>query len=472
MSKSNLLKIFKERPINFIFVLMIADLVIFIFAIVSQTLILDRYHSLLEKNSEIIELGDQVIYFDEVLTMSSKMAATTGREVWIDRYLQIEPRLEGVIQRLHEYSHDKGLDKSLISQTDSSNKILVKLEHESFQLVRSGDADRALELLRSNLYQKNKESYMQGIRSFLSEVDRLRQTEVRQLDEKSKMNLFLLFVFVITLFVMWFFVFHNLKKWKQKVDGVNSEISCRIEELEIDLKEKEAKAVEQAKFATLGTLAGNMSHEINNPLSVILGRVTELEEEELSIEKRDIAIKDIAAMTQKLVDIVNAMRMFTWTSDIEEKYVFDLNSVLTDCKQFFKSVAAKDKIQIKFEGTSSEALVLANQSQVLQTVLNLISNAIDAAKNTSNKWILVKLMDYSMDYSDHYSIKVVDSGMGVSEAVKNKMMEPFFTTKKLGKGTGIGLSLARRFAQMNSGAIHYREECSNTTFELTLPKHH
>ncbi|MBL7152328.1 MAG: hypothetical protein ISS79_01320 [Phycisphaerae bacterium] len=110
----------------------------------------------------IIELGGTIIHLDEVLTMSSKMAAATGDIRWEERYRNFEPKLDAAIKEAMTLSPESLMSENVV-QTDTANVKLVAIENEAFDLVRRGSSEAALALLHSREYKKQKRIYTEGI---------------------------------------------------------------------------------------------------------------------------------------------------------------------------------------------------------------------------------------------------------------------------------------------------------------------
>lgn len=105
-------------------------------------------------------------------------------------------------------------------------------------------------------------------------------------------------------------------------------------------------------------------------------------------------------------------------------------------------------------------------AQVSQVILNLLSNAFDAVSESERPWVRVDIAEEA----ERFVISVTDSGTGVPESIREKMMVPFFTTKPPGKGTGLGLGISRNIMQALGGDLSYKAEAPNTTFVVQLPK--
>jgi C4-dicarboxylate-specific signal transduction histidine kinase len=109
--------------------------------------------------------------------------------------------------------------------------------------------------------------------------------------------------------------------------------------------------------------------------------------------------------------------------------------------------------------------ILSRGTQISQVLVNLIHNAADAVAPLSERWVK---LEFSKTDS-MIEIRVIDSGTGIPTEIANKLMEPFFTTKTGGEGTGLGLSLAARIVADHHGELFYDAAAAHTTFVLRLP---
>jgi C4-dicarboxylate-specific signal transduction histidine kinase len=102
---------------------------------------------------------------------------------------------------------------------------------------------------------------------------------------------------------------------------------------------------------------------------------------------------------------------------------------------------------------------------MVQVLLSLISNSFDAVEHLPEKWVHVEVSSLN----NVFQISVTDSGAGIPKAVVEKIMQPFFTTKPIGKGSGLGLSVATGIAQDHHGSLKYDNTSKHTRFVLEIP---
>jgi signal transduction histidine kinase len=110
-------------------------------------------------------------------------------------------------------------------------------------------------------------------------------------------------------------------------------------------------------------------------------------------------------------------------------------------------------------------MIFCDDIEIEQVIINLISNAIDAAENGDENWIKIKVFDNSK----YAILQISDSGLIIPDKIRDKIFEPFFTTKPVGEGTGLGLSIAKGILDEHNAVINMSFS-PNTCFEICFPK--
>ena len=235
-------------------------------------------------------------------------------------------------------------------------------------------------------------------------------------------------------------------------------------------REQESLLIHSAKMATLGELAAGVAHEIRSPLSAIAVTAELLTRIEApcpsnqgSVAGHGIRIKECVAHIAKIVaDLQSFSRDATRDPMSECKLREIVSSTLHLCGTKFMN----QKVELKVDEIPEHWVVTCRAPQVSQVLLNLISNAYDAAMQGGEHWVRLSVSEEG----DFFAISVSDSGPGVPEEVQKKMMLPFFTTKAPGKGTGLGLSISRTLMHANGGELVFQSKATHTTFSARLPK--
>lgn len=229
-----------------------------------------------------------------------------------------------------------------------------------------------------------------------------------------------------------------------------------------------------SRLAALGGLAGEISHEINNPLTVVLlnneqvknklKNCNQLSEDEKSYLNNKI--ETIEKMGRRIQKIINSLRSGYRSADNDNYIHASILDILEDTKFLCEIKANQLDISLRFNSkAANDVKVYCRPVQVTQILQNLILNAIDQLENIHEKWI-----DVSFEVVGKFiEIKVVDSGSGITLELQDRIFEPLFTTKNNNRGTGLGLSISKRLAEDHGGYLKLETDSGNTTFILGLP---
>ena len=125
-----------------------------------------------------------------------------------------------------------------------------------------------------------------------------------------------------------------------------------------------------------------------------------------------------------------------------------------------------ETITLLTQGDLGDILLECRPTQMAQVLLNLLTNAFDAVEKLEEKWVRIE----ARDGGETVEFAVVDSGAGLPEGIRDKVLQPFFTTKAVGKGTGLGLSIATGIIESHHGTLDVDTEAPNTRFVIRLPK--
>ena len=221
------------------------------------------------------------------------------------------------------------------------------------------------------------------------------------------------------------------------------------------------------RLAAMGKLAGEIAHEINNPLGGIM-LYGNLLKEDLPAESPLLAHVDkIIKLATRCRIIAKALLNFGRPEDGLEEWV-DLNRVLLDMFALIEDHRLFRGIEVSWELEDGLPLVQGNRSQLEQVVLNLIINAGEAMEGRGR----LSLRTYTFR-NELVVLEVEDTGPGIPKELQERIFEPFFTTKSGGKGTGLGLSICHGIVKRHGGSIEVESNPSKgTIFRVKLPRLH
>jgi PAS domain S-box-containing protein len=243
---------------------------------------------------------------------------------------------------------------------------------------------------------------------------------------------------------------------------------------EAEADRQRAAMYQREKLAALGSLLAGVAHELNNPLSVVLGRAIMLEE-----RCDDPAIRNsltrLRSAAERCARIVRSFLALARQKSREVRPV-DVRAVLDGSIEILANSLRSAGIEVVRADASDLPLVMADEDELHQVFMNLIVNAqqaIEMARTlqsppvppASRLWFTTSVHDDGV-----VQIEVADNGPGVPEALRPKIFDPFFTTKPIGSGTGLGLSVCHGIVSSHGGTITVAE-CpgGGALFSVTLP---
>jgi len=229
-----------------------------------------------------------------------------------------------------------------------------------------------------------------------------------------------------------------------------------------NLRRLQTQIVQSEKLASLGQLAAGAAHEINNPLTAILGFSDLLADDpSLSDKARGTAAK-IREQARRTKTLVGNLLSFARQVPVE-RTLLDINTVVTNAVQLRNLDMHSDKIKIELELESVLPGVRGDANQLMQVFFNIISNAVDAMEAATGGVLNIK----TMRNRGNVVVLFSDSGPGLKEP--HRVFDPFYTTKPVGKGTGLGLSICFGIMQEHGGRIFcYNGQRGGAVFRVEL----
>jgi signal transduction histidine kinase len=217
----------------------------------------------------------------------------------------------------------------------------------------------------------------------------------------------------------------------------------------LDLRDRrtlERQILRSQKLAAVGLLAAGIAHEINNPLSGVVGYSKLLLEKPLPVAIR-AKVEKIAQSGERCRKIVEGVLLFSRQQDGGERRTFDLRQLLDRVIGIGEYQWRMHNVRIIRE-TWDEVNVWADSDQLEQVVLNLLSNAVDAMPRGGAVRLAV-----CATADGNASLTIADEGHGIPLDIQTRIFDPFFSTKEIGKGTGLGLAISYGIVQDHGGDI-------------------
>lgn len=205
---------------------------------------------------------------------------------------------------------------------------------------------------------------------------------------------------------------------------------------------EKAQKIMASRLSSLGEMAAGIGHEINNPLTIISGRLEILKKLVGSpdfISNKESIVKSIETIqrsSQRISVIIKGLRNFARNGEQDPLQNVKLDEIIEDIKSLISEKLKVSGVSLKFD-IALGLEINCRRVQIEQVIINLLNNSVDALSENQNKWIQLK----AFEESDMVIIEVMDSGLGIEKQLRDKLMQPFFTTKEVGKGTWSGPSL-------------------------------
>lgn len=244
------------------------------------------------------------------------------------------------------------------------------------------------------------------------------------------------------------------------------------EQLE-ELKKTHNQILQADKLTTLGELTANISHEINNPLTIAAGH-SEIIKDYLKSPAPLNKLTQLLNANQTVLDslervnqIIKNMKDFLHQSEERKEYC-NLSSLIDAAIEWIQPAARKANVTIS-KDIQGHSVALVNRIKVEQVIINLIKNSIDAISDASINNGEIKIVLSKSDSDQQTYIDVIDNGPGMPTTIKNNLFKPFQSTKDAGHGTGLGLSICSKIIESHRGRLEYIETTKGCQFRIKLP---
>jgi two-component system NtrC family sensor kinase len=232
-----------------------------------------------------------------------------------------------------------------------------------------------------------------------------------------------------------------------------------------ELKQTQAQLVQSTKLAAIGELAANIAHEINNPLTTVLGFASFIAERLPADDPTREELGLIQEEASRARDIVRDLLQFSRQRDFMPEPA-DVNTVLEQVVGMVRRQGALNTVTVTEAFAPDLPMVEMDVPRIKQVFLNIINNAVYAMKGGGGLTIRTTLA------GDAVRVAFEDSGPGIPADILGRIFDPFFTTKPEVSGTGLGLSVSLGIVQSHGGSIDVHSDLGQgSTFTVTLPQH-
>lgn len=238
-------------------------------------------------------------------------------------------------------------------------------------------------------------------------------------------------------------------------------------------RQTEEKMCEVSRLISLGELVAGVAHELNNPLTAVLGFAQLLEAQDLDAPVKE-DVRHILTAAQRAIKVVQNLLSFSRKNEPEE-IRFDVSITVDRVLAIKEHDLRVSHIEVETIFDSRPLYVIADQHRLAEVFLNIVTNAAQAmASGHEPRKLLIHVGEYARTGAegsgDFIRISFSDSGPGIATEDQERIFDPFFTTKEPGIGTGLGLSICRTLVQQQRGRIWIDSEAGEgATFHIELP---
>jgi signal transduction histidine kinase/CheY-like chemotaxis protein len=406
-----------------------------------------------------------IVFYDEVLTMSARLAAATGERAWIDRYHSFEPKLLAALERSQSLAPD-AYALAATDETRLANEALVSMELEAFRLVRQGQREAAYELLSSPEYLHKKSVYAAGMEAAESAITRSVEGRSRELLTWLDASRTISVAALLTLSLAWICLLSMARRMLA---------DQRQSEQDLAAARDRAEAAMHAKAEFLA----NMSHEIRTPLNGVIGMNelmcgTHLDETQL--QYADNIRVSSEALLHVIDDVLDYSKIDAGKLEIEAT-PFDLTTRIEDIVALIAPRTVTKRIELLVEmDTRLPPQVIGDPGRLGQVLLNLLGNAAKFTFAGEVRLTVEPLQTGALGPAQPLWIRfeIADSGIGIPPERLPKLFAPFeqvdaSTTRRFG-GTGLGLAITRRLVELMGGRVSVESRLGiGSRFRVELP---
>jgi len=223
------------------------------------------------------------------------------------------------------------------------------------------------------------------------------------------------------------------------------------------------------QLASLGEMTGGIAHELGTPLAALQGRL-ELLDQDLAEGRSDPealrkAVQLASALGDRMALIIRAVRSLARDASADPFVEVPVGRIVRDALAVAEERLVRLGIEVRVEPFDPELRVSCRETQIGQVLLNLVANAADAVQDLPERWLRIAVAREP----EGVAISVTDSGSGIPERLRATIMQPFFTTKPAGRGTGLGLSVSRTFVESHGGTLTVDAASPHTRLVVWLP---
>ena len=272
----------------------------------------------------------------------------------------------------------------------------------------------------------------------------------------------------------------SLNRMLQRISNDKEKLEKTVKSLEKTnqkLKATQNELVKAEKLASVGRLSAGIAHEIGNPLSIVIGYLELLKQQDINDNEKNDFLRRTEDEINRINTIIRQLLDFSRTSKENVKNI-SVHELINDISEIFDMQPLLSDITIELCLSAEKDTLTADPDQLRQVFMNLVINAADSIGFSPEKIkgkICITTENIEQTCSESsvpvkmLKIMFTDNGPGISETDIKNIFDPFYTTKEPGKGTGLGLYVCFMIVDKMGGNIEVESSKNNTTISITLP---
>jgi signal transduction histidine kinase len=423
------------------------------------------FNKLVDVDFTLTRLTGKVVYLDELLTMSARLAVTTGDLRWQKRWSENLEPIDTAIKQANQIDQT-AFQTEGAEQTQKANDRLAELETEAMETLNRGGKKAAQDIMFSTEYEENKKLHKGGMEKINQSIDERLARQIEEVNRKLIVIAVLLATSLGLMMIAWIGVIYLVKKHEaQQQTIIASERKAK------EAQEEVVKQLQEMDKLKDNFLA-NTSHELRTPLNGIIGLAESMADgatgpiTEVQRENLDMIVSSGRRLANLVNDILDFSKLKHKDIELSLKTV-DMRSLANVVLQFSRSLVAGKKLKLVNSIEPGAPHVYGDENRLQQILINLVGNAIKFSEHGTVE-ITAK------QSGDMLEVSISDQGIGIPADKFDRIFESFeqadgSTARQYG-GTGIGLAITRKMVELHKGTIRVESVVGKgSTFTFTMP---
>jgi signal transduction histidine kinase/CheY-like chemotaxis protein len=465
--------------------------------------LLDRVHSDLSVNrfERLMQVTGDILRYDEQRTMSTRLAAVTGDRHWEASYRSSASRLDESIRQAATLVTDDDVRREAIAPLEAANAVLASWDDLAFRDMRHGQREAVAKIFSYPTYIRHRRIQAEAVERLTQHLRRRVSAEGQERIEPQRQQMLFVALALAILLALWVLVSRSIRAWQKALsDAVarsqqaEHEVREARERLEQRVAERtaallaaqeEQRALQQQlakaeRLESIGRLAGGLSHDFNNLLTVVHGHAELIQLASPTESEVHGSAGEIIDTCGRATALTRQLLAFSRRQVMSPRNI-DLNQLVDNLRRILDRLLSVD-VRLEVDPAPELPPVLADPAQIERVLMNLVANACDAMPEGGTIRIETRRIPTGREVRLNMNdvpplpdrplvvMSVSDSGSGMTPEVVARAFEPFFTTKGEGRGTGLGLSTVYGIVKQSGGFIDIASNVGEgSTFVLYFP---